>query len=114
MSREHSGLPWGAVFRNVLVLSSIPRAHAHFAWDKLPKYVLSVCAAPRKEHINIYILTGPQNGLFSSISRIQGPQNGLIPVFPGFRVLGMGYFQYFQDSGSLEWVGSSISRIQDS
>ena len=53
-SREHSGLPWGAIFRNVLVLSLIPNSHAHFSRNKFPKCVLSVCAAPRKEHINIY------------------------------------------------------------
>ena len=99
-SREHSGLPWGAIFRNVLVLSLIPSSHAHFSRNRFPKCVLSVCAAPRKEHINTYILTGPQNGLF--------------PVFPVFKVLRMGSFQYFQDSGSSEWVGSSISRIQGS
>ena len=97
-SREHSGLPWGAILRKMIVLSLIPSSHAHFSRNKFPKCVLSVCAAPRKEHINI--------------SRIQGPQNGLDPVFPGFRVLRMGYFQYFQDSGFLEWVLFSISRFQ--
>ena len=71
-SREHSGLAWGAIFKNVLVLGLIPSSHAHFFRNRFPKCVLSVCAAPRKELINIFIFTGPQNGLFSSISRVQG------------------------------------------
>ena len=45
---------------------------------------------------------------------IAGYWNGLDPVFPGSRVLRMGCFQYFQDTGFLEWVVSSISRIQGS
>ena len=86
-SREHSDLPWGAIFRNVLVLNLIPSYHAHFSRSRFPKCVLSVCAAPRKEHINIYTYS---------------------------QVLRIGYFQYFQDSGFLEWVIFSISRIQGS
>ena len=88
-SHEYSGLPWGAIFRNVLVLSLIPGSHAHFSRNRFPKCVLSVCAAPRKEHINNILYT-----------------------YSG--VLGMGYSQYFQDSGFLEWVISSISRVQGS
>ena len=84
-SREHSGLPWGAIFRNVLILSLIPSSHAHFSRNKFPKCVLFVCAAPRKEHINIsYIFTGPRNGLF--------------PVFPGFRILKTVHFPIFSNS----------------
>ena len=70
-SREHSGLPWGAIFKNVLVLSLIPSSQVHFFRNRFPKCVLSVCAAPRKELINIFIFTGPQNGLCSRVSRVQ-------------------------------------------
>ena len=45
---------------------------------------------------------------------IAGYEDGLDPVFPGSRVLRMGWNQYFQDPGFLEWVGSSISKIQGS
>ena len=87
-SREHSDLPWGAILRNVLVLSWIQRYHAHFSRNKFPKCDLPVCASPSKEHINI----------------IQCHTNRCSEWF---------VFQYFQDSGSLEWGISSISRFQD-
>ena len=59
-------------------------------------------------------LTGLTGWVVPSISRIQGSENGLVPVFPGSRLLGMGCFQYSQDSELLEWVESNMSRIQNS
>ena len=100
-SREHSGLPWGAIFRNVLVLSLIPSSHVHFFQEQVPKMCsFGMRCTQKGAYQYIYILTGPQNQLF--------------PVFPRFRVLGIGYFQYFQDSGFLEWVLFSTPRIQGS
>ena len=39
-SCEHSGLPWGAIFRKVLVLTQIQDSHVHFSRNKFPKWIL--------------------------------------------------------------------------
>ena len=39
-SREHSRLPWGAIFRKVLVLTQNPRFTCSFSRNKFPKWIL--------------------------------------------------------------------------
>ena len=53
-SREHSGLPWGAIFRKVLVLTLIPKLPCSFFQEQVPKMDSSPNIAIRKEHGDIY------------------------------------------------------------
>ena len=53
-SREHSGLPWGAIFRKVLVLTPNPRFTCSFFQEQVPKMDSSPNIAVRKEHGDIY------------------------------------------------------------
>ena len=53
-SREHSGLPWGAIFRKVLVLTPNPRFTCSFFQEQVPKMDSSPNIAIRKEHGDIY------------------------------------------------------------
>ena len=61
-SREHSGLPWGAIFRKVLVLNWIPRFTCSFFREQVPKWTLFQMLQSERSW----------NDLRSSISRIQG------------------------------------------
>ena len=72
-SHEHSGSACGAILKKVLVLSLIPRFLCSFFQEQVPRKCSFACAALGKEHINVNILTGPQNGLFSDVSRFHGP-----------------------------------------
>ena len=90
-SNEHSGLAWGAILRKVLVLTLIPRSPCSFFREQVPKMDSFADVAIRKELGDTYKY-----------------------IFPGSRVPRLIEIQYFQDSGFLEWVGSSISRIQGS
>ena len=53
-SHEHSGLPWGAIFRKVLVLTPNPKFTCSFFQEQVPKMDSSPNIAIRKEHGDIY------------------------------------------------------------
>ena len=53
-SHEHSGLPWGAIFRKVLVLTPNPKFTFSFFQEQVPKMDSSPNIAIRKEHGDIY------------------------------------------------------------
>ena len=53
-SREHSGLPWGAIFRKVFVFTPNPRFICSFFQEQVPKMDSSPNIAIRKEHGDIY------------------------------------------------------------
>ena len=69
-SREHSGLPWGAIFRKVFVLTLISKLPCSVFQEQVPKMDSSPNIAIRKEQSRSI---NPRNWLRYSILKVTGP-----------------------------------------